>query len=386
MPGAIDEDVDGSGPPEKSTASARTVREDRIARLRLIRTPTVGPVTYAQLLLRFGTAAAALDAIPDLARRGGGKSPTIPARAAIEAEVAAVEAAGARYLFLGVPGYPASLAAVTGAPPALIVRGRRTLVDRPVVGMVGARNASASACRFARGLAAELGERGVAIASGLARGIDTAAHQGSLDTGTIGVIAGGIDVAYPPENAELQQAIATDGLLVAEQPPGIEPRARHFPYRNRIIAGLAQAVVVIEAAPKSGSLITARYAGDYGREVLAVPGSPLDQRAQGCNLLIREGATLVQNADDVMEALRPIDPRATLGEPGGGGYGGPRVPADATDADRRAVSDLLGPSPVPVDEIVRLSGRSPAIVQTVLLELELAGRLERHAGGQVSLV
>ena len=305
--------------------------------------------------------------------------------ASVEAEVAAVEAAGARYLFLGLTGYPALLARVTGAPPALIVKGRRAIIDRPVVGMVGARNASASACRFARGLAAELGERGVGIASGLARGIDTAAHQGSLDTGTIGVIAGGIDIAYPPENAALQDEIAARGLLVAEQPPGIEPRARHFPYRNRIIAGMAQAVVVIEAAPKSGSLITARYAGDFGREVLAVPGSPLDQRAQGCNLLIREGATLVQNADDVMEALRPIDPRATLGEPGIGGYGNPRVPADAADTDRRAIADLLGPSPVPVDEIVRLSGRPPAIVQTVLLELELAGRLERHAGGQVSL-
>ena len=385
MPGAIDEDVDGSGVPEKPTVSPGAVREDRIARLRLIRTPTVGPVTYAQLILRFRTAAAALEAVPDLARRGGGKPPAIPSRAAIEAEVAAVEAAGARYLFLGLPGYPALLAAVTGAPPALIVRGRRAIADRAVVGMVGARNASASACRFARGLAAELGERGVVIASGLARGIDTAAHQGSLDGGTIGVIAGGIDVAYPPENADLQDEIAARGLLIAEQPPGIEPRARHFPYRNRIIAGLAQAVVVIEAAPKSGSLITARYAGDYGREVLAVPGSPLDQRAQGCNLLIREGATLVQSADDVMEALRPIDPRATLGEPGIGGYGGPPVPTDADDADRGAVLDLLGPSPVPVDEIVRLSSRPPAIVQTVLLELELAGRLERHAGGQVSL-
>ncbi len=385
MPGAIDDDVDGSGPPENASASRKAVREDRIARLRLIRTPTVGPITYAQLLLRFGTAAAALEAIPDLAGRGGGETPAIPSRASVEAEVAAAEAAGARYLFAGLPGYPALLATVTGAPPVLIVRGRRAIADRPVVGMVGARNASASACRFARGLAAELGEREVTVASGLARGIDTAAHRGSLATGTIAVIAGGIDIAYPPENAELQEEIATSGLLIAEQPPGIEPRARHFPYRNRIIAGLAQAVIVIEAAPKSGSLITARYAGDYGREVLAVPGSPLDQRAQGCNLLIREGATLVQTADDVMEALRPIDPRARLSEPGPGGYGGPPVPADASDADRRAVVDLLGPSPVPVDEIVRLSGRAPAIVQTVLLELELAGRLERHAGGQVSL-
>jgi DNA processing protein len=379
MHGAIDEST-GPG------AAPRAVREDRIARLRLMRTPTVGPVTYAQLLARFGTAAVALEAVPDLARRGGGKPPMVPSRAAIDREVEAVEAVGARYLFLGLPGYPAMLAAIPSAPPALIVRGRRALVDRPVVGMVGARNASASACRYARGLAAELGERGVTVASGLARGIDTAAHQGSLEAGTIAVIAGGIDIVYPPENAELQEEIAQRGLLIAEQPPGVEPHARHFPNRNRIIAGLAQAVVVVEAAPKSGSLITARQAGDFGRDVLAVPGSPLDPRAQGCNQLIRDGATLVQTVDDVMEALRPIDPRAILADPGiGSGYAVPRVSADADDADRAAVSALLGWTPVPVDEIVRQSHRPPAIVQTVLLELELAGRLERHAGGQVSL-
>jgi DNA processing protein len=193
-------------------------------------------------------------------------------------------------------------------------------------------------------------------------------------------------VVYPPENATLHEEIAERGLLVAEQPPGVEPHARHFPNRNRIIAGLSQAVVVVEAAPKSGSLITARQAADFGRDVLAVPGSPLDQRAQGCNQLIREGATLVQTADDVMEALRPIDPRAGLADPGlGGGYGIPRLAADANDADRAAVLALLGWTPVPVDELIRQSGRPPAIVQTVLLELELAGRLQRHAGGQVSL-
>ncbi|WP_019831104.1 DNA-processing protein DprA [Sphingomonas sp. PR090111-T3T-6A] len=379
MHGAIDEST-GPG------AAPRAVREDRFARLRLMRTPTVGPVTYAQLLARYGTAAAALEAIPDMARKGGGKPPAVPSRASVEKEVAAVEAAGARYLFLGLPGYPAMLAATNAAPPALIVRGHRALLDRPVVGMVGARNASAAACRFARGLAAELGARGVTVASGLARGIDTAAHQGSLEAGTVGVIAGGIDVVYPPENAGLQEEIATRGVLVAEQPPGVEPRARHFPYRNRIIAGLAQAVLVVEAAPKSGSLITARYAGDFGREVLAVPGSPLDPRAQGCNQLIRDGATLVQSADDVLEALRPIDPRVALADPSaGGGYGAPRVMADADDADRAAVLELLGATAVPIDEIVRQSQRPPAIVQTVLLELELAGRLARHAGGQVSL-
>jgi DNA processing protein len=378
--GGIDEAPGISG-----GASASRVRDDRIARLRLARTPTVGPVTYTQLMRRFATAEAALEAVPDLARRGGGKPPAIPPRAAIEAEVERVEAAGARYLFLGLPDYPAMLATIATAPPALILRGRRALLDRPVAAMVGARNASASACRFARGLAAELGERGVTVASGLARGIDTAAHQGSLTTGAVAVIAGGIDVAYPPENRDLQEQIASEGLLIAEQPPGIEPRARHFPYRNRIIAGLAQAVIVVEAAPKSGSLITARHAAEFGREVLAVPGSPLDPRAQGCNLLIREGATLIQTADDVLEAIRPIDPRAALADPAGGPYGAAPASAEVEDRDRRAVTALLGPVPTPVDEIVRQSWLPPAIVQTVLLELELAGRLERHAGGQVSL-
>ncbi len=362
---------------------------DRIARLRLIRTPGIGPVSYRQLVQRFSNAQAALAAVPDLACRGGGTPPVLATSAQIEREVATVEAAGARYLFVGLPGYPAALAEIPTAPPALIVRGVRHLLDRPVLAMVGARNASASACRFARGLAAELGQRGVAVASGLARGIDSAAHQGALGTdgpgGTIGVIAGGIDIAYPPENAALQEEIARRGLLVAEQPPGTEPRARHFPYRNRIIAGLAQAVLVVEAAPKSGSLITARHAADYGREVLAVPGSPLDPRAQGCNLLIREGATLIQSADDVMEALSPLDPRARLGEPGAGGYAAAPVGGDVAASDRAAIVALLGPVPVPVDELVRQSGRAPAIVQTVLLELDLAGRLERHAGGQVSL-
>ena len=359
--------------------------EDRIARLRLMRTAQIGPVTYAQLLARFGTPMEALAAVPELARSGGGKSPAIAPRAAIEAEIAAVERAGARYLFLGQAHYPPLLAELAAAPPALIVRGRTALLERPVVAMVGARNASAAACRFARQLAQQLGDRGIALVSGLARGIDTAAHQGSIDSGAIAVVAGGIDIFYPPENEALQRRIGEEGLLIAEQPPGIEPRARHFPYRNRIIAGLAQATVVIEAAPKSGSLITARHAAEYGREVMAVPGSPLDPRAQGCNLLIREGATLIQSAEDVLEMLRPIGSGRSLAEPERR-YAAPAVSPDADDGDRRALTDLLGPTPVPVDELVRQAGRPPAIVQTVLLELELAGRLERHAGGRVSLV
>ena len=356
---------------------------DQIAWLRLIRSDQIGPITFAHLLARFGSAQAAIDAIPDLAARGGGRAPRLVGVGEIEREMERVERFGARYLFLGEDGYPALLAEVEDAPPALVAMGDTALLDRQAVAMVGARNASAAACRFARQLALELGNAGVAIVSGLARGIDTAAHDGSIGTGTIAVIAGGIDVVYPPENEARQRAIAERGLLLAEQPPGTEPRARHFPHRNRIIAGLATGTVVVEAAPKSGSLITARHAADYGREVMAVPGSPLDPRAQGCNLLIRDGATLVQCAEDVLEAIRPL----RLG-PLPGRVREDVVPAPSGDADeaaRRLVVELLGPTPVVVDEIVRQSGLVPAIVQTVLLELELAGRLERHAGGKVSL-
>jgi DNA processing protein len=354
-----------------------------VARLRLIRTPQIGPVTYRQLIARFGDAAAAIDALPGLAARGGGRAPAVAPAALAERELALATKLGARHIFVDDPDYPALLAEIDDAPPALMVRGDTALLRRPAIAMVGARNASAAACRFARQLAVELGREDVTIVSGLARGVDTAAHIGSIDSGTIAVIAGGIDVVYPPENAALQEQIATRGLLVAEQPPGTEPRARHFPYRNRIIAGLAQGTLVVEAAPKSGSLITARLAGEMGREVMAVPGSPLDPRAQGCNGLIREGATLVQSAADVLELIRPIDPRMVRS--GGSRFDGP-PPEDASDVERRDITGLLGPVPVAIDEIIRQSGLAPAIVQTVLLELELAGRLERHAGGRISLV
>jgi DNA processing protein len=356
--------------------------EDGAARLRLIRTPGVGPVTYRQLLARFGSAGAAIEALPTLARRGGGRPPAVPDERAALREIAAVAALGARHVFLDAPDYPPLLAAIDTAPPAVIVRGDLALANAaPCVALVGARNASAAACRFARGLAHDLAEAGVVVVSGLARGIDTAAHAGALPR-TIGVIASGIDIAFPPENAALQEQVACAGLIVAEQPPGTQPLARHFPSRNRIIAGLASGTVVVEAAPRSGSLITARLATEAGREVMAVPGSPLDPRAQGCNLLIREGATLIQNAADVLEQIRPIDPR---------GVRAPATPfgmapaSDASDRDRAAVVGLLGPVPVTIDELVRQSGLAPAVVLTVLLELEMAGRLERHAGGRVSL-
>jgi len=358
------------------------VADPRVARLRLIRSAGIGPVTYRQLIARFGDAEAAIDALPSLAARGGGRPPAVADAAVAEREIARVEQLGARHLFIGDPAYPAALAELDNAPVVMTVRGDTALMARTVVALVGARNASAAACRFARGLAAELGREGVAIVSGLARGLDTAAHQGSLATGTIAVIASGIDIAYPPENRGLQEEIASHGLLIAEQPPGTEPLARHFPHRNRIIAGLASGTVVVEAAPRSGSLITARLAAAAGRDVMAVPGSPLDPRAQGCNQLIRDGAVLIQSASDVLETIRPIDARMVR-EPGAGFAAGP--PADPDDRDRRAIVALLGPAPVATDELVRQSALPPAIVATVLLELELAGRLERHAGARVSL-
>ncbi len=357
--------------------------DPREARLRLLRSANIGPVTYRHLIARFGTPAAALEALPMLAARGGGRAPAIADLGTIRREIAQVEKLGARHLFLTDTDYPLLLAELESAPPALIVRGAIELTKRTCVAMVGARNASAAACRFARQLALGLADQGVTVVSGLARGVDTAAHVGSLAGGTVGVIASGIDIAFPPENAELQERVAREGLLIAEQPPGTEPLARFFPSRNRIIAALATGTVVVEAAPRSGSLITARIAAEAGREVMAVPGSPLDPRAQGCNLLIREGATLVQSVEDILEAIRPIDARAVRSP--ASRFDGP-APSDASDTDRRQVAGLLGPVPVLVDELVRQAALSPAIVQTVLLELELAGRLERHAGGRVSLI
>ena len=358
---------------------------DLIARLRLVRSPGIGPVTFRQLLARFGGAEQALAAVPDLAARGGGRAPTLFGEAVARAEIDRVQALGAHYLSLGQGLYPRALAQLSDAPPLLTVKGDLSLLERPLVAIVGARNASAAACRFARGLAYDLGRDGVVVVSGLARGIDSAAHDGSLEGGTIGVVAGGIDIAYPPENAERQRVMSERGLVVAEMPPGTEPRARHFPYRNRIIAGLSQATVVIEAAPRSGSLITARLAAEVGREVMAVPGSPLDQRAQGCNQLIRDGATLIQNAADVMEGLRSMTGKlASPAYPFE--HQAEAVPGEPPTELRSRIIELLGPSPAPVDEIVRLSGAAPGEVQLVLLELDLAGRLERQAGGRVSLL
>ena len=279
------------------------------------------------------------------------------------------------------------------APPVLIWRGNLSLLNFPIVAIVGARNASAAACRFAKDLAKDLTDKGVSVASGLARGIDTAAHQGSIDKATIGIIAGGTDIYFPPENESLQEKIAECGLLLSEQPPGTEPHARHFPFRNRIIAGLTRGTVVIEAAPRSGSLITARLATEAGRHVMAVPGSPIDPRSQGCNDLIREGATLIQSADDILEMISHFDDRAdalrdrvpsTKPRPPEQEYHS-ETPMVVGTTERSKIENLLSATPVSVDEIIRQSQLPAPSIQSILLEFELAGRLSRHAGARVSL-
>ncbi len=362
-------------------APVALAQDEALARIRLLRSPNVGPISYAQLLRRFGNAQAALDALPDLASRGGRDYRAAP-RERIEEEVGAVRAAGARYLFHDMPGYPELLGRIESAPPILMVRGDPQLAARPCVAMVGARNASAAAVKLARDFAHALAEADFAVVSGLARGIDGAAHEGALPA-TLGVIASGIEIADPPQHAKLQERIASEGLLIAEQPPGTEPRGSHFPSRNRIIAGLALGTLVVEAALKSGSLITARLAGEAGREVKAIPGSPLDARSHGCNQLIRDGAVLVQAPEDVIELLSGFDgtPRSTFREAETHAFGGD----DELLADEPAdIAALLTTAPVGIDELVRQSGTSAGAVQLALLELEIAGELVRHAGGRVS--
>jgi DNA processing protein len=357
---------------------------EKRARLQLARSENVGPVTYRALMQRFGSGERALEALPDLAKRGGGRTITLYPKARAEDEIAAIDKAGAHLLIVNTAPYPNLLAQTEDAPPILIAKGHVLLFDKPGLAVVGARNASAAGIRLARDFSAGLSARGYCIISGLARGIDAAAHSASLDGGTIACVAGGLDIFYPPENAPLYQDIGARGLLLAEQPLGTVPQGRHFPRRNRIIAGLSQGVLIVEAAMKSGSLITANYATEQGREVMAVPGSPIDPRANGCNHLIRNGATLVQSVEDIIEALAPL-------------HGGPRVAqwelpfvaatavADPSDSERTELHNFLSITPTPIDELIRLIGAAPVTVQMLLLELELAGRLVRHAGGRVAL-
>lgn len=356
---------------------------EKLACIRLIRTRNIGPMTYSLLMKRYGSAHEALRAIPELARRGGRKLEPASLKLA-EAEMAANEAANATLLFRGGEGYPERLDQFDDAPAIISVRGNQHLLAGPAIAMVGARNASLNALRHAEKLAGDLGKEGYVITSGLARGIDAATHRGALATGTIAVIAGGIDSCYPPENSELQQMIVETGLLVAEMPPGTQPTARHFPVRNRIIASLALGVVVVEAAARSGSLITAHEATERRGEVMAIPGSPLDPRSSGCNILIRDGATLVQNSEDIIECLaRPIK----AGVPASAEWDGP-APLPGSEAEiadcRKVILEGLGTEPTDIDDLVRWCDAPTYCVQAALLELELAEIITRHHGNRVS--
>ncbi|MGO4127270.1 DNA-processing protein DprA [Inquilinus sp. YAF38] len=368
---------------------------ERLDWLRLARTDAVGPITFNALIDRYGSAAAAIEALPELSRRGGRRAGLKPPSVAeAKRELEALARIGGRLVAVCEPDYPELLAAIEDAPPVLSLLGRGDLAARPMVGIVGARNASLNGRRFAHDMARQLGEAGFTVVSGFARGIDTAAHEGAFATGTLAVLAGGLDIVYPPENAGLYDRLGQSGLAVAECALGTQPTARHFPRRNRLISGLSLGIVVIEAALRSGSLITARMAAEQGRQVLAVPGSPLDPRAQGCNRLIRGGATLVESAEHVLEALAPQISAPLLREPS------PMAPrpfsiavpqgGDGAEADRaRAMAEVLerlSPTPTAVDELLRDCQLSPPVVLTVLLELELAGRIERQPGNRISLL
>jgi DNA processing protein len=355
---------------------------ERRAWLRLARAQNVGPVTFAALMARYRSAEAALDALPHLARRGGASDLKIPSDADARRELEALDRLGGRMIAFGESDFPAGLAALDAPIPLITVRGRNELLGREMVAVVGARNASALGRKFAGQLAGDLGRAGLVVVSGLARGIDTAAHDGALGTGTVAVLAGGVDDIYPPENAGLYARIAEEGVVVSEMPIGRKPQAKDFPRRNRIISGLSRGVVVVEAAEGSGSLITANFALEQGREVFAVPGSPLDPRAKGTNRLIREGATLTENAEDVLDALKSQMAHG-FQEPARDDPPILGVDARSDDEIRRRIEELLSPAPVEIDELVRQSGAHVTVVLTVLLELELAGRLSRQ-GNRVS--
>ena len=369
---------------------SNTGTPERLAALRLIRSENIGPVIFRQLLDRYETATAALEALPELSRRGGRRIRVCPAGRA-EAELNALAKLSGDLLVLGDPDYPEALAAIPDAPPVVCLLGQRERLETPTVAIVGARNASSTGRRFAREIARDLTLAGYQVVSGLARGIDTAAHRGALESpaphGTVAVLAGGVDVVYPEENRDLYRAVAADGLAVSEMPLGTVPQARHFPRRNRIISGIARGVVVVEAAPRSGSLITARYAADQGREVFAVPGSPYDPRARGCNNLLRDNAVVTESAADVVSALQGMlrPPEPILETPLFQDSKDARPADDEVAAARDRIAELLGPSPAQVDELIRQCQVSPAVVQQVLLELELAGRVERHPGNRIAL-
>lgn len=361
----------------------------RLACLRLIRSDNVGPVTFRELINHYGGAEQALAALPDLARRGGRTLRICPKDRA-DRELEAAAKIGAEIVFTIEPGYPALLAHVEAPPPAVYVKGDAGLLGRPAIAIVGSRQASAAGITLARRFAGDLGKRGLVTVSGLARGIDAAVHEASLATGTIAVVAGGIDYVYPPENARLQAAIAERGCLVTEMPPGFEPRAKDFPRRNRLVSGMAHGVIVVEAARRSGTLSTARMAGEQGREVFAVPGHPLDPRAEGTNHLLKNGATLVTCAEDVLDALAPVIAGTALAmEPHAAFEELPpppiRPPPLIGGSDRDRVVVAMGPNPIPIDDLARATDLGARELRVILMELDLAGRIERHGQGLVSL-
>ncbi len=363
--------------------------EERIDWLRLSRTPQIGSITFFALLARFGSARAAIEALPGMAARAGRAKPAlVPSAADIAREIGRTAKFGARYIAACEPDYPRALAAIEDAPPVIAVGRDASLFERPSIAIVGARNASLNGRRIAAKLAQDLGEAGFVVVSGLARGIDTEAHKAALNSGTIAVVAGGIDIVYPPENAALQSAIFDKGCVITEAPLGTEPMARHFPRRNRIISGIAPGVIVVEAARNSGSLITARMALEQGREVFAVPGSPLDPRSQGANGLIRDGATLTETVDDVLRVLsggQDFDRKSRVTDRSGVNSD-PSADDPRIDIARQVILEALSPVPVAVDELARDCQVSLPVVLTILLELELAGRLERQSGQRVNLV
>lgn len=364
-----------------------TTEDQRFDWLRLLRSRRVGISTFYRLMGEYGTAAEALRHLPEVARTAGVTSYEICPEAVIHAELKAGRAAGARLVFRGADGYPEALCELDDGPPLIWVAGSPDILAKPKIALVGARNASSLGGRMARALALGLAEAGFVIVSGLARGIDTASHMAALDTGTIAVLGGGVDVLYPAENAKLaEDIVARGGARISEQPMGLQPQARHFPARNRIISGLSQAVVVVEAAARSGSLITARTALDQGKEVMAVPGHPFDARASGCNMLLRDGARLVRSAEDVIEALAPLAPRAVpstelpLGPPE------QNRSLSETAKLHQQILDRLGPSPLGEDQLIRDLGASSRAVSPILTDLELAGRICRQPGGLISRV
>ncbi len=382
---------EGSGRAGSENPKRMLSDEQRLNWLRLIRSENVGPVIFRELINHFGGSGAALEAIPQLSRSGGAnREIRIFSLRAAQAELTEADRIGASLVALGEPDYPAWLASVDAPPPLIYVKGALELLRKPMIAIVGARNGSAIGQKFTRMLAADLGREGFVIASGLARGIDTAAHVSSLERGTLAVLAGGIDSVYPPENADLQKAIGAQGVLLSEMPIGYKPRGKDFPRRNRLISGVSAAVIVVEAANRSGSLITARLAGEQGREVFAVPGNPLDPRAGGTNRLLRDGAGLVTCAEDVICVLAPILGHAAAPSSAKGSafdaVSDPPIKIDVGQSERERVIDALGVSPVDVDEVIRATRLPARLVQIILLELDLAGRLERHGSQLVSLI